>query len=242
MILARCQRAVEMYDRGESVHWQNLADLAPVFGWKWNGDREDKTYYKPSKSFTHSQDYREGIFNLARRMRIPSKIAKVAAETYFAKWPELQKWHEEVEQEAIQTRAVRNPFGFQRRFMDVTSKQKNRKRTLVLNWKQQKEATAFGPASSNAALWLIGLRDLHDAGMQIVSGSHDSFLLQCPEDDAEDVAKEAQRLLEREVPEFEEFIGRDDWKPRYDAAIGYNYRPWHEEDNPRGVREICECE
>jgi len=220
MILSRSNNALAAYAGGRDVHAENLGLLAPLFGWSWNDERERQRFRKLSKSFTHAKDYDEGDFNLARRMRVNIKVAKEAARIYFTRWPEIPRWHDEVEQEVIETRALRNPFNRQRRFFDVTMGSRNGRRQLMLDSKQRKEAISFGPASTNSDIWKLGLRALYDEGFDIVTGTHDSYLVQCLPDERERAIKLGLELLQAPIQELEPWIGVRDWRPIYKVKVG----------------------
>jgi DNA polymerase-1 len=240
MLLARCERGVEAYLNERDIHTENAQEIVvPTLlseDWEALDRNERKDRRRSTKSFTHGLDYGEGDPNLARRFGVPRKISRQARLAYFERWPEILEWHKDVEDFVVQHRYLQNPFGRKRRFLDVTTKRVQGKRELCLDRKQLKEALAFGPASTNADHWKIALRGLWDAGIRILTGTHDSFLIQFPEDQVDKVVKRGIEICEEEIPELAEFNGGKPFRPRYEANVGLNWSPWSEE-NPDGVKE-----
>jgi len=242
MLLARCDRAVKAYDVGYDVHSTNARDvLASVKGWLWNVEAWDgaakeqrRVWRAIAKSFTHAADYDEWYVNLAHRLRLEPKIASAGQKAYFAAWPEIVEWKKEVHDAALANKCLRNPFGRVRRFLDVTVQMRGGVKRLALNRDAYKEALAFGPASTNADLWKVVLADLHEAGFEIVTGTHDSFLLEVEGDSWEQETLRAMEVCTRLVPELAALAGRP-WRPRFEAKVG---RRWEEEAEdwiPSGV-------
>lgn len=240
MLLARCSRGVEAYAEMRDVHTENAREVvSPLLlehDWEALTSEEQKRDRRVTKGFTHGLDYGEGVRNLARRFGVSERQAKVARDTYLTrKWPEIGKWQEEVEQTVVETRALRNPFGRIRRFLDVTGAKRGGRSILVLDSKQRKQALAFGPASANADLWKVCLRMLYDQGFDILTGTHDSFLLQCRESEVDETIRVAMELCESEIPELAELNGGKAWKPRFEVKIGRNWGPVAMEGNPEGM-------
>jgi len=237
MIAARCGRAVEAYEREEDIHSQNLELLAPIFGWSWNDKAGWKARRSVCKTFTHAEDYGEGDFNLARRMRIEQRLAAAGRAAYFAAWPEIPVWQKGVEEEVLARRELRTVFGFRRRFFDVTAKSSGGRRVLMLDSKQRKEALATGPQSMNAVLHLVGIADLTALGVGLYTVQHDEHVVEVREEEAERLTKEVKHTLEREVPEFEALIGKATWRPRVEVSRGRNWGP-KSEGNPGGMERV----
>jgi DNA polymerase I-like protein with 3'-5' exonuclease and polymerase domains len=236
MIAARCQRAVEMYEREENVHIGNMRLLAPVMGWTVGAMPKKQIEYGYSKSFTHATDYGEGWFNLKRRFKVEAKVAKAGQRVYLDAWPEVEAWQKEVEVQVVATRELRTCFGFRRRFFDVTQKMFKGKKKLGLDRKQFKEALATGPQSMNACLNLIGMNLLADAGFDLVTTVHDELVVQIKEGDLDSVRR-GMDILRFEVPEFEPLIGKATFRPRWEAKLGRNLGPF-DESNPEGLKEV----
>lgn len=246
MLQAHCKEGVEAYAQGRDVHTENARDIVvPVLmqeEWERLSRGQQKERRGQTKSFTHGLDYGEGDPNLARRFRVERKRAKAARDAYFAKWPDIGRWHQQIEQTVLQQRALRNPFGRQRRFLDITAKRKGGVKVLTLDRKQLKEALAFGPASANGDLWKINARKLYDAGMMQLAGTHDDHLLQEREGRVAECAARVKELCEQNVPELAELMGAGQWCPRFDVRVGGNWAPAHEHGKDCEGAECDEAE
>ncbi len=232
MLLAGCERGVELYDAGADIHGENAKDVvAPMLGKDWGVMTKEerkaiRTY--PTKSFTHGVDYGEGDPNLSRRLGIKRAEAKRGRKLYLSKWPEIEEWHKGVEEAALRDKMLRTPFGRMRRFLDVTTAQRGGKRILVLNRDAFKEAAAFGPASMNGDIWKGVLVELHAAGIELVTGLHDSFVFEAPEEGTRQTVERAYEICRRPVEELEPLAGKK-WAPRWEVKVGKRWGATMEE-------------
>ncbi len=234
MLLAGARRADVLYREGADVHTENAKAIAEQMGVEWGRlSKEEKgERRRAAKRLTHGFDYGMMPNKTARMFRLDIKEARSVYEAYFRAWPEIRKWQEEVVEEALRTRMLRNPFGRIRRFWDVTTRTIGGKRELVLN--EPNEAYAFKPASTNADLWKVNLRSLEDSGFEQLTGTHDSHLIQVDEDKAEAAAGQAIVVCEQEIEELAEFNGGEAWRPIFEAKIGRNWGP-QTETNREGL-------
>jgi DNA polymerase I-like protein with 3'-5' exonuclease and polymerase domains len=237
MLDARCVRAEVAYRAGDDVHMLNARAIAEALGKNWSGMNETARKLQRwwAKRCTHGIDYGMMPEKMSKVFRLPIKEAREIHAGYMKAWPEVAKWQLEIEAEALQNLSLRNCFGRQRRFLDVTSRLIKGKRVLKLG--EFNEALAFRPASTNADIWKITLRDLYDADFQEVTGTHDSHLLQVDEDRVEEARILALEICQKPIPELAGLVGEGPWSPIWEAKIGRNWGPKTEE-NEEGL-ETC---
>lgn len=231
---ARSKRAEQAYRSGDDVHMLNAKAIALALGKDWEAmdasARKEQRWW--AKRCTHGFDYGMTAEKASKVFRIPLKEARAIRDGYFAAWPEVPVWQQAIEEEALARMSLRNCFGRQRRFLDVTSKQVGGRKQLKLN--ELNEALAFRPASTNADIWKITLRMLYDEGFQEVTGTHDSHLLQVPEEKVDTARAQILEICSARIPELGGLVGPEPWAPIWEAKTGRNWGPKTEE-NPEGL-------
>ena len=146
-------------------------------------------------------------------VNLTNKRAVFFLETYHTLFPEIRLWHRETIAELKRTRILRNLFGYPRMF------------TQTIDPSMFKEAYAFVPQSTVGCITNMAFTDLYnnarirELGADVIQNNHDSVLLQCSPDAADEVAKLACVALNREMtsPFGETF------KMKSEAMIGENW-------------------
>lgn len=69
----------------------------------------------------------------------------------------------------------------------------------------------------------------------VLANTHDSYLLQCPEDQVTDCVIQGKLLMEQKL--VSPFDG-EHFQMRSEAAVGYNWAPYHPVKNPSGLKEV----
>jgi DNA polymerase I-like protein with 3'-5' exonuclease and polymerase domains len=237
MLDARCVRAERAYREGVDVHTMNAKAISRALHLEWEKLRGEErvNLRRGAKRYTHGWDFGMTAHTTGRLYRLTLSVAKALRDGYFAEWPEVLEWQKSVEEDALRDLSLRNCFGRQRRFLDVTTRKIGGKLKFVLG--ELNEALAFRPASMTADLWKISLRDLFDEEFREVAGLHDSHLLQVPEDEVEEKASRAIEICERPIPELAGYVGAEAWTPIWEAKVGRNWGPWSE-SNPNGLSKL----
>jgi DNA polymerase I-like protein with 3'-5' exonuclease and polymerase domains len=197
--------------------WQELKKLISSSD-NWSAD---KRYYFMAKMVCHASNYgmKAPTFrvNVLQKsggaVNLTNKRAVFFLETYHTLFPEIRLWHRETIAELKRTRILRNLFGYPRMF------------TQTIDPSMFKEAYAFVPQSTVGCITNMAFTDLYnnarirELGADVIQNNHDSVLLQCSPDAADEVAKLACVALNREMtsPFGETF------KMKSEAMIGENW-------------------
>jgi DNA polymerase I-like protein with 3'-5' exonuclease and polymerase domains len=181
--------------------------------------------YDAGKMCMHAWSYGMRPRAMVSHFGITLKEARHIDEVLSQRFQGVVRWRERLVQQVLGeegrggTRVLQNPFGWRRTFLGGPE--------------QQNSVIAFLPQSTGASMWVRVAVALDEAGMHVVTGTYDSFLLAVPKDD-EAVARAVQVLrseMERSWPEME---GRT--FPA-EIAVGYNWGK-ASEDNPRGLTPV----
>ena len=197
--------------------WEELKKLISSSD-NWSAD---KRYYFMAKMVCHASNYgmKAPTFrvNVLQKsggaVNLTNKRAVFFLETYHTLFPEIRLWHRETIAELKRTRILRNLFGYPRMF------------TQTIDPSMFKEAYAFVPQSTVGCITNMAFTDLYNSarirelGADVIQNNHDSVLLQCSPDVADEVAKLACVALNREMasPFGETF------KMKSEAMIGENW-------------------
>lgn len=166
------------------------------------------------KAFVYGLDYGRTEYSIATEYRMDVKEAKAVKNRFFDTIPNIVKFQEWVKHEVKSGHDLISPFGRHRRFHLITEE----------NWKGiQNEALAFLPQSTSSDVGLRALtrvrRDLRGTGAYLRNFVHDSILVDCPRDMANDVAT----LLDRRMVESGQELVGDYIKFKTDVKIGTSW-------------------
>lgn len=140
-------------------------------------------------------------------------------------FPEVIQWQDEIEFTIRQRRELRNLFGYPRKFM----------RQLTDGY--IREAISWIPQSTVGVHTHIALNHCRAErpSYRPCSNKHDSYAVMVPEAEAEAAARYLPTTFDRHT-----FVGRDgvEYKMSSEVQIGRNWKPWHAEKNPAGMKEF----
>lgn len=182
--LARERRLVDVFESGGDIHRKNASNI--FHKGEEEVTKEERTL---AKRIIHASNYGMGPLTFARIVGITTAEAKRLLNLYFATYPGIRLWHMSIQAQLKRTRELVTPFG--------------RKRQFLATWNEAliKEVYAYIPQSTVSDLLNSGLVELEhklaNTNSSILLQVHDSVLVQCPEQDAELVAKVIKRCLER---------------------------------------------
>lgn len=223
-----------------AAHWlsKSPADLRAEPNWKTLDKRikDSDKEYAIGKRTAHGKSYRMGwkTYQLANLKQSDGTLVLNRRECvdFLAKFdvlfPEVIEGQDETEFKVRSSRVLFNKFGHPRRF------------ERILTDSYIREAISWVPQSTVGCLThqaFINVQRLiesnHRTQWDLVSNKHDSLAVECPVDDATDVAQIL--LSELRVP----FVGRDgvEYRMGAEAAIGRNWGK-ATKYNPDGMKEI----
>lgn len=254
--LARCLRMLRAFQAadcgvGPDIHSLNAAAIygcAPEkarthhvrFGGAWVAARY------AAKRATHGWDYGMGDYKTARIYGLTLNEARRARQAYFAAWPELLLYQDEVVARVERHRFLVNPFGRKLRFWGWIYRD-GRWQTA-----EREEAIAFTVASTAKDIAKAVMpeidREARALGALLRTHTHDSFTFWCPAPAAAAVRERLTPLLERPWPQLGELEGFGPFWCPVDWSEGRNWAEAHDHDeecepgcdrlNPEGLRKV----
>lgn len=191
-------------------------------------------------SITGNSNYgmKAGMFQLNTLEKSKGKIviSKADAERYLSAYhslfPEIHRWHKYVLDQLYEFRTLYNLFGHPREFWFPD---RNVPDDIL------KKAYAFVPQSTVAIITrqaFINLYEYIEANNLdwcLLADTHDSYMAECPIGQEHELAKKMTEFINVEL------TGLDGCKFRMksEACVGYNWAPFNEIKNPKGLKELC---
>jgi len=183
-------------DESRSIH----VEVAKQFYGEDFDKVRDKDNYIRAKAVVFGLTYGREAFSLAAEYKMPVHKAQEYIDTFFELIPRASQWREDVLETIHSGQDLVSPFGNHRRFMLITSENKNN---------VEKEALAFYPQNIVSNILLkAGIR-LAKEGMQnmLRVPVHDAWVYECDRDQIEDVMEHVGRVMEEEAREhFTDYI------------------------------------
>lgn len=166
-----------------------------------------------TKAYVYGVGYGRTAYDIARDFRIPEREAQEGINTYFKLAYRLAEWRQELINQILDDSApdLETPFGRRRRFWLIT--RDNQQDTI-------KQGLAFVPQSTASDTNLLAATRLRlDHGLDVRILVHDSTLVECREEDADDTA----RLMEQVMSETATEALGDSIPFGVDIAIGKSW-------------------
>jgi len=179
-------------------------------------------YYYIAKMICHASNY--GMKGAAFQMNVMEKskgtivLTKREADDYLGNYhslfPEIHKWHWELEQQVRKTRKLYNLQGFPR---EVCGE---------INASTIKSLFAFIPQSTVGTITNIALTNLQryieltDIDWDILGNCHDSYLCQAPENEVNDCATQMKSFIEQELTN----LRGEKFRMKSEVQIGSNWK------------------
>jgi DNA polymerase-1 len=155
-----------------------------------------------TKAYVYGTAYGREEYSVAAEFGIPVTEAKRGMDAWFSMIPDLVKWREGVRQSVLTDQDdLVNFFGRHRRFWLIT---RENKKDII------KEAYSYYPQSTANDICFDALvalrRSLDGTSAAIRIPVHDSLLVECPEEDADDVAALMKVTMQDAAKQFTERI------------------------------------
>jgi hypothetical protein len=196
-------------------------------------------YYYLGKQTEHSSNY--DIHAPTFRMNILEKsggkivISKEDSEFYLETkhrlYPEIREdFHMYVRSNVERAKVLYNLHGHPYQITQAYVKESD--------WK---EYYAWIPQSTVAEITRIAFTKMYyyilenNLDWDLLADTHDSYLLQCPIDEVLDCGRKSNEFL---CQSFVSPIDNEPFTMRAETSAGFNWRPFHKDKNPQGLREI----
>lgn len=187
--------------------------------------RHAKNYKMGPRTFQiNCLEATEGVVNLTYKQA--KEFLAIDDEIF----PEILEWHNEIREELLHGRTLKNLFGYPRLFTSIWSEGLLR------------DACAFKPQSTVGTITNLAFVELSDLirsqrkPWTLLNNKHDSILLQCPDttEHRDEAGHALKKALERELCSSK----GEHFKMKAGLAVGYNWAKYDEDNNPEGMKEM----
>lgn len=202
-VLAKSETLREIFNEDRDVHGEIASLVWP------NYTKEQRVY---AKSVVHGVNYGRTVYGIAEGLGIPVQVAQKLFDAYFAMAPEVKEWQNDIKRKLFvdHEEIISPPFGRRRRFHLITHQNEE---------DMYKEGLSTTPQAVASDICLVAGKRLQDMGIMVRIPVHDSLLLEAPQEDAEEVARIAQQVMEQTAADI-----YTDYVPfPVDYAIGPNW-------------------
>lgn len=240
------------FARGEDLHAINAS---AIYGCKLEDAKKLMVYFdgemrsarEAGKRGTHGLNYYMQIYGLMFTFGLSRSEATRIYNNYHFRWKLLSKWQQGQIKLAETEGVISNSFGRKDWFYDFVWNTRARRWTL----KDPGRAVATVPQGDVACMAKVIMNSLSTHGYNILTNTHDSFLLEVLDQDVQRVSKEVKAIMERDWPEFgpRVVLGKEQiFSCPTDIAVGHNWMKHHhhttkcetpcqKEENRLGVKE-----
>ncbi len=201
---------IAAFASGADIH---SATASQIFAKPVNEISKDERRY--AKTINFGLIYGKSVFGLAKELKIDRAAAKLYIETYFAQFPQVLHYMEQIKQEAHRNGYVSTIYGRKIHLAAINSSNailRQAEERLALNAPMQGSAAdIIKIAMLNVNQWLI------DQGLAttIVLQIHDELLFQVPENELSLVMDNLSRLMTKDidlaVPLLVDINAADNW-------------------------------
>ena len=165
--LSKEERLQTVFEQGGDVHRKNAS---MIFQKALLQVTDEERYI--GKMLVHAANYMIGARKFAREVGTTENKAREFLNSYYAQYPRIRRWHDEVQEQLRKTRTLTTPLG--------------RKRMFFGRWGDDmlRAAVAYVPQSTIGDLLNMGLIRAYDnlpIGWMFILQVHDSIVFQVPE-------------------------------------------------------------
>jgi DNA polymerase I-like protein with 3'-5' exonuclease and polymerase domains/intein/homing endonuclease len=201
---------VSAFQRGDDLHRLTAATMYGV-----SMDEVTKDQRSDAKRINFGLMYGRGARSLSAQLGTDEERGRQLIDEYFANYPKVQRFLQRTANRAMRDRTLRTLAGRVRKFgNDPVADDRGAMRREAMNFPIQ------GAASDIAKLALVYVREeLEGTRARLINSIHDEFVIECAEEQAEEVSKKTQAamvragedILEKVPVEVEATISRE-WR------------------------------
>jgi DNA polymerase I-like protein with 3'-5' exonuclease and polymerase domains len=184
---------LEAFETGGDLHRQTAAALYGISEHAVSGPKR-----QVGKVVNFSVIYGQTAISLAEELGTSPGQAQQFIDGFFARYPQVRPWIEQVQEEACACGLVRTLYGRRRRFPGLVPGPRADRRTL----RQAVNSVIQGTAADILKLAIGRLHAELPAECRMLLTVHDSVLLEAPAGKAADAAQHVQQLMETPPPRF----------------------------------------
>ncbi len=171
-------RLIRVFEEGGDIHRKNAANIFGIQEIQVTDEQRQM-----AKRVVHASNYGMGPITFARTAGITAAEARRLLNQYFATYPNIANWHLDIASTLKRRRELVTPLGRKRIFFNRIGDQLT------------KEGLAYIPQSTVADIVAKGLICAHEKGLEILLQVHDSLLVQCKNEDVQEVSRTLKECL-----------------------------------------------
>lgn len=171
---------IRVFEQGGDIHRKNAGNIFKV-----SEEEVSKEQRELAKRIVHASNYGMGPNTFAKNASITIPESRKLLNQYFATYPGIVNWHNEIKAKVKKTRKLVTPFG--------------RKRYFYNRWDESmfKEALAYVPQSTVADILNQGLLCVYQhKWIELLLQVHDSILVQVPTEKVDEAIGIIRRCLD----------------------------------------------
>jgi DNA polymerase I-like protein with 3'-5' exonuclease and polymerase domains len=215
-------------------HWKAINKMIKASD-NWPAE---KRYYFMAKTTCHSANYDGGagtlvmsaLKNSRGRVILSKREGEGFLGFYHSEFGEIRDWHRGTEKQILDTSYMYNLFGYPKVVFHTGNLEPKRLRECIA-WVPQ---STVGCITRNAYIRMY--KFIQDTGVDwdLLADTHDSYMVQCPEAEAEQCNAVMKEFLEQLL------IAPSDgtqFQMLSEGMIGKNWSPYKKDSNPLGLQE-----
>lgn len=139
-----------------------------------------------TKAYFYGMNYGREAFSIAAEYKLPVKQVEADMAKFFGNMPQLVEWRDMIKK-TLRSAPLQTVFDRRRRFWLITRENLR---------DSEKEGLAFVPQSTANDINLTALCRIRQAGLHVRIPVHDSIMVECPEEDKQEVARVMCQIME----------------------------------------------
>lgn len=186
---------LESFEQKRDIHTSTASKI-----FKIPVEQIDKDMRRKAKTANFGIIYGISAFGLSQRLNIPRKEAAAIIESYFAEFPSVKKYMDEVIAMARESGYVETLFGRRRCLRDINSRNMNQRSFAERN---AINSPIQGTAADIIKLAMIKVYDFlcsEKLKTKMILQVHDELLFEVPVDEKEHIAPRIAELMEQAAP------------------------------------------
>ena len=180
---------LRVFERGEDIHTSTASEVFDVAAMFVTSDMR-----RQAKAVNFGILYGMGPFGLARELGVSQKDAKAFIDRYFARFPGVKKYLDDIQAQVLKTEEVTTLLGRRRRFPGIARAAKPLQAALL---RQAVNTPVQGSAADLIKLAMVEVESALPEGCRLVLQVHDELIVEAPEARAAEAGTILKGSMER---------------------------------------------
>ncbi len=180
---------LRVFERGEDIHTSTASEVFDVAAMFVTSDMR-----RQAKAVNFGILYGMGPFGLARELGVTQKDARAFIDRYFARFPGVKKYLDNIQAQVLKTEEVTTLLGRRRRFPGIARAAKPLQAALL---RQAVNTPVQGSAADLIKLAMVEVEPALPEGCRLVLQVHDELIVEAPEARAAEAGTVLKGAMER---------------------------------------------